>query len=535
MRFPGQESDFGSVLLGSATETPRRQRIRIQLLITVSVLTANAIGAGIAMLLVVVGIPEPSVLEPEFWWINFIAAPVYVAVAFCFGWAFGTARVLRHLRWALRDERPTPQQARWALRAPWVLTRMQLLLWFIAGVLFTLCYGISDPELIPKIALVVGLSGAVVSAISYLLVEFALRPVAAQALEAGYPGIKRRSRLRTRVMLSWVLGSGIPIFGTMLVAFFSVFRDTTSKTDVFVAVMVLGVIGLFTGFLLNYLSISAIKAPVGSVQQAMTKVSAGDNDVRVVVYDGTELGDLQRGFNLMVEGLGERERMRDLFGRHVGRDVAEAALAQNPELGGTERYVAVVFVDVIGSTALAASRPPDEVVTLLNKFFAVVVAAVESHSGLVNKFQGDAVLAAFGAPLELDDPASAALSTAREISERLSGEVPELAAGIGVAYGPVVAGNVGAIERFEYTVIGDAVNEAARLSEFAKRDPTTPVASGRAIGSATESEAAYWRRSESTLLRGRSEETEVYVATSDNDLYAAQSTGEAGHDQRSRG
>jgi len=302
-----------------------------------------------------------------------------------------------------------------------------------------------------------------------------------------------------------------------------------------VAVMVLGVIGLFTGFLLNYLSISAIKAPVGSVQQALTKVSAGDNDVRVVVYDGTELGDLQRGFNLMVEGLGERERMRDLFGRHVGRDVAEAALAQNPELGGTERYVAVVFVDVIGSTALAASRPPDEVVTLLNKFFAVVVAAVESHSGLVNKFQGDAVLAAFGAPLELDDPASAALSTAREISERLSGEVPELAAGIGVAYGPVVAGNVGAIERFEYTVIGDAVNEAARLSEFAKRDPTTPVASGRAIGSATESEAAYWRRSESTLLRGRSEETEVYVATSDNDLYAAQSTGEAGHDQRSRG
>ena len=526
MKFPGQESDFGSALLGSATDTPRRRRIRIQLLITVSVLTANAIGAGIAILLVVVGIPEPSVLGPELWWVNYIAVPVYVAVAFGFGWAFGTSRVLGHLQWALRDEQPTPEQARWALRAPWVLTRMQMLLWFIAGVFFTLCYGILDPGLIPKIALVVGLSGAVVCAISYLLVEFALRPVAAQALEAGYPGTKRRSRLRTRATLSWVLGSGIPIVGTMLVAFFSVLRDTTTKTDVFVAVMVLGVIGLFTGLLLNYLSISAIKAPVGSVRRAMTKVSGGDNDVRVVVYDGTELGDLQRGFNLMVTGLGERERMRDLFGRHVGRDVAEAALAQNPELGGTERFVAIVFIDVIGSTAIAASRPPNEVVTLLNKFFAVVVSAVESHSGLVNKFQGDAVLAAFGAPLELDDPATAALSTAREISVRLAGEIPELAAGIGVAYGSVVAGNIGAIQRFEYTVIGDAVNEAARLSEYAKQDPSRPVASGRAIASATDTEAAQWSRFDSILLRGRSEETEIFAAVADTDHPTSRGTGD---------
>ncbi len=512
MKWPGQESDFGSVLLGSVTDTVRLQRIRIQLLITVSLLAANAMGAGMAILLVVVGIPEPSVLEPELWWINFIVVPVYVSVAFVFGWIVGTTRTLHWLRWALRDQHPTPKQARAALLAPWVLTGMQLGLWLVADILFTTFYGVQNPALIPKVALVIGLSGAVVCAISYLLTEFSLRPVAARALETDYPGIKRRNRLRTRGMLSWVLGSGIPIVGMMLVVVFAVLRDDTTKTDVFIAVMVLGATALFTGLLLNYLSIDAIKAPIGSVRQAMTKVRGGDTDVRVVVYDGTELGDLQRGFNLMVEGLGERKRMRDLFGRHVGHEVAEAALAQNPELGGAECVVAVVFIDVIGSTTLAASRPPNEVVALLNRFFAVVVRAVEAHDGLVNKFEGDAVLAVFGAPLELDDPATGALAAAREISVNLASDVPELEAGVGVSYGSVVAGNVGAIQRFEYTVIGDAVNESARLSELSKRDPTRPFASGRAVTAATEAEAAHWVHHESTVLRGRTEETEVYAA-----------------------
>ena len=84
----------------------------------------------------------------------------------------------------------------------------------------------------------------------------------------------------------------------------------------------------------------------------------GDLDSSLVVFDGTELGELQRGFNSMVHGLRERERVRDLFGRHVGREVAAAAEQQKVELGGEERDAAMFFVDIIGSTKLTADRPP---------------------------------------------------------------------------------------------------------------------------------------------------------------------------------
>jgi adenylate cyclase len=205
----------------------------------------------------------------------------------------------------------------------------------------------------------------------------------------------------------------------------------------------------------------------------------------------------------MVEGIRERERLRDLFGRQVGEDVARHALERGTELGGEVRDVAVLFVDVVGSTELAATRPPTEVVDVLNEFFCVVVDVVREHGGSVNKFEGDAALCVFGAPLEREDPPGDALAAARELGPRLRAEVPELDVGIGVSAGPAVAGNVGSQERFEYTVIGDPVNEAARLTELAKREPNRTLASERAVAAARGEEAAHWALGEEQTLRGR--------------------------------
>jgi adenylate cyclase len=171
----------------------------------------------------------------------------------------------------------------------------------------------------------------------------------------------------------------------------------------------------------------------------------------------------------------------------------------------------VLFVDIVGSTTLATEREPAEVVELLNQFFAVVVEEVDRHSGLVNKFIGDAVLAVFGAPVELDDHATRALAAGRAMAARLAEEVPDLDAGVGVATGEAVAGNVGDESRFEYTVIGDAVNAAARISDLAKKVDGRLIAAWESVESADEEEAARWKRHDSVTLRGRSTETVLAV------------------------
>ena len=138
---------------------------------------------------------------------------------------------------------------------------------------------------------------------------------------------------------------------------------------------------------------------------------------------------------------------------------------------------------------MALAMPPTEVVRLLNKFFRVVIEVVEAEGGFVNKFEGDAALCVFGAPVASDDPAGRRSARARTLAERLEREVPEIGFGIGVSAGRAVAGNVGAEHRFEYTVIGDPVNEAARLSDLAKEREVSVIASDAALDRAADDEA----------------------------------------------
>jgi adenylate cyclase len=149
------------------------------------------------------------------------------------------------------------------------------------------------------------------------------------------------------------------------------------------------------------------------------------------------------------------------------------------------------------------------VVELLNRFFGEVVDAVEKRGGMVNKFEGDAALAVFGAPIPRDDAAACALATARELAQRLDEEDIGLEAGIGVSAGRVVAGNIGTERRFEYTVIGDPVNEASRLCELAKTRDGRVLASERAVEAAGDDEARHWELGEEVELRGRTEPTRL--------------------------
>jgi adenylate cyclase len=252
--------------------------------------------------------------------------------------------------------------------------------------------------------------------------------------------------------------------------------------------------------------------PLDHVREGLRQVEGGDLGVVVNVEDGGEIGMLQSGFNQMVSGLRERAQLQDLFGRHVGVEVAQRALAEGSGLGGEQHSVSALFVDLVGSTALAEVLPPGEVVATLNAFFDTVVRVVSAEGGWVNKFEGDGALCVFGAPGFQPDHAARALRAARTMDQairRLSGDHPGLSAGIGVSSGVVVAGNVGTEQRYEYTVIGRAVNEASRLTEIAKGRPGRVLATGGAVGQAGP-ETGRWAALGTVALRGSSQPVAIY-------------------------
>ena len=501
--------DFGSLLLGPVNESARRRRIRIQTILTAFMLIINTIGIGLAMILVLVAFPEPSAIGDVPIWLPTLVVPAYIVGALAVGAWWIHVRTIKDLRWAIDGRRPTVADQRSTFLTPWRIALVHIVLWGSGAILFTALYGRYDTDFIPRLSFGVVFVGMLVATGAYLFAEFALRPVAAQALAAGHPPHRLAPGIMGRTMTVWVFASGMPLIGIALSGLFSLLLRNLSQRQLEVAVIITATGSLVVGFILIWVLAWMIAAPVRMVRAALKQVEEGDLDAHVVVFDGTELGELQRGFNSMVAGLREREQVRDLFGRHVGREVAAAAEQQMPKLGGEERHVAVVFVDVVGSTKLVSTRPPKEVVELLNRFFTVIVEEVDRHRGLVNKFEGDAALAVFGAPVGLESPENEALAATRAVARRLKIEVPECPARIGVAAGQVVAGNVGAFERFEYTVIGEPVNEAARLAELARSEPSRALASAAAVAAASEREQRFWRLGKPVRLRGYDDRVQI--------------------------
>ena len=212
---------------------------------------------------------------------------------------------------------------------------------------------------------------------------------------------------------------GAAIWGAIVVSIAYLSGAHMSPRRMAATVIFLGRVALTVGLVTLLAAIKSVDLPVRRIRRAMAQVEGGDTDVAIRVDDGSEIGLLQAGFNRMVAGLRERDQVRDLFGRHVGEEVARSALGRGHELGGELRDVSVLFVDVVGSTSFAASRDPHEVVETLNRFFSIVVEVVTLHGGWVNKFEGDAALCAFGAPTEHPDAPTAALAAARELRRRL--------------------------------------------------------------------------------------------------------------------
>jgi adenylate cyclase len=438
---------------------------------------------------------------------NAVAAGLYLAIAFVVGTVLGRRRGTRLTEWLLSEQPPSEHQRREALRHPLLLVATSATLWAAAALVFALLNVGVSLQLAAVVSTTIALGGLSTCALVYLLAERQLRPLVRKALEGGEPPRPVAPGIAVRVVLSWALATGVPLLGIVALAVEGL--GDGDADEIAGAVLFLAVVAVLVGLGGVTYAARSVSEPIAGLRLALARVADADFSVRVMVDDGSEVGLLQDGFNRMVAGLAEREELRDLFGRHVGRDVVRAALESGAALGGEEREVGALFVDLVGSTALAGRRPATEVVDVLNRFFAIVVDVVEDHGGMVNKFEGDAALCVFGAPVPLESPAKEGLGAARDLVMRLRRELPDLDVGLGVSAGEVVAGNVGAEERFEYTVIGDPVNEAARLCELAKSQPDRVLASERALLAAGEEEARRWRLGETVTLRGRHAPTRV--------------------------
>jgi adenylate cyclase len=196
------------------------------------------------------------------------------------------------------------------------------------------------------------------------------------------------------------------------------------------------------------------------------------NDVKT----GDELEDLANGFNLMVDGLKERDKLRSTFGKYMTASVVEHLMSGKVQLGGETIAVTILFSDIRSFTTISEKMNAQALVALLNEYFTEMVGIVMAEDGVVDKYIGDAIMAVFGAPVRRpDDPARAVRAAVRmrtalvHLNEKLATRgLGPLRTGIGIHTGEVVAGNIGSELRMEYTVIGDAVNVASRLESSTK-------------------------------------------------------------------
>ncbi|HEX3770395.1 MAG TPA: adenylate/guanylate cyclase domain-containing protein [Polyangiaceae bacterium] len=221
---------------------------------------------------------------------------------------------------------------------------------------------------------------------------------------------------------------------------------------------------------------SRMGASVRAISEAAGKVKTGQYVSAPIVHSGDELESLAVNFNAMVEGLRERDRLRETFGRYVTRQVADHLMKGNVSLGGELVPVTVLFSDIRSFTSISETMEPRALLDFLNEYFTGMVESVMQHHGVVDKFIGDAIMAVFGAPVPHPDDPLHAIEAALDMRSRLAKinegfrarGLPEIRTGIGLHSGQVVAGNMGHAERMEYTVIGDAVNLASRLEGMTK-------------------------------------------------------------------
>jgi adenylate cyclase len=413
--------------------------------------------------------------------------------------------------WLTEGRPPTAEEQRMTLGAPGEAVRLSAAVWGVGAVIFGSLALSQQVSTAVYIFSVVALGGISTSAVWYLIVERVMRPVAARALGGATPDRRFRPTIGRRLVTAWLLATGVPLFGIAVLAVGYLADVGFRAQRTFAAILILVTVAIVVGLFAILIAIRSVTERVTALRRALAQVQAGDFSARVEVDDASEIGLLQAGFNTMTAGLAERERIRDTFGTYVDRDVAEHILCAAGSLEAQELEVTLMFVDVRGFTTLAERLRPTEVVTTLNRLFERIVPIVHDHGGHVDKYAGDGLMAVFGAPRRKDGHADDALGAALQIADAVHDEFSgALTVGVGLNSGPVVAGNVGGAGRLEFSVIGDAVNVAARVETATRQTGDTVLLTGATLSQLTGDRSDFEPRP-GLALKGKTNPVAVYA------------------------
>jgi adenylate cyclase len=349
-----------------------------------------------------------------------------------------------------------------------------------------------------------------VQALRFFALERALRPllddiarVATDEVDLYAPGFSLRVRLLAALpainVITGVFAAGITGAGHHL-----------ELSDLGLAVIVSSAIAATISLALTLLLSDSVTAPIDALHEATERVGRGDFGARVPVVTTDETGALARSFNQMAEGLEQRERLREAFGTFVDPDLTERVLEEGTDLEGEEVELSLLFMDIRGFTTYSESAEARAVVARLNDLYGEVVPVILRHGGHANKFIGDGLLAVFGAPDRLPDHADRAVAAGLEIAQLVRHRYRgELRVGIGVNTGRVVVGTIGGGGRLDFTVIGDAVNTAARV-ESATRQTDDDLLITEATRHSLSEDLDGWDERPTVELKGKVREVRLY-------------------------
>jgi len=243
--------------------------------------------------------------------------------------------------------------------------------------------------------------------------------------------------------------------------------------------------GLFNGITVSMIYVffflkwtnASITKPINEIVREMKNTSKGKFGNYTVVRTKDEIGKLGEGFNKMVDGLREREKIKSLFGQYLTREISDEILNGHVDLGGELYNATILFADIRNFTSISEKMNPREVVDFLNSYLSGMIDVIIENNGIIDKFMGDGILAVFGVPVSSEKHAESGINAALAMNEKLkilntarreTGHFP-IKIGIGVHSGPVIGGNLGNDNKLEYTVIGDTVNVASRIENLTKR------------------------------------------------------------------